>query len=570
MGAFYLYKTGDKTIDGEKAKAAFTQKGFLHPQKHRFGGYSLLIYPKICGINNLNLLQFEDDLIFSSGTVLYKNCHRDMVLQEIYHDFISDRLDFNSLCGIFFIALYHRGELYFIHDKQGFFNVFYHTATYCISSSFLAIAESVKFGRNIDQIEVVSSLLSGFSVTHRTFYREINKLRVENGFQNNHHYQNSKLLNMPLNKEKSFRNRDDSIEYQLSLIEGYFEKIKCFLGGTGTVDIGLSGGFDSRLLLAAAQKKLLDYTIHSNYKNPPDRDLKISMALAEAVGKNLVTVEIRKNEDKDRDEIMENMQQALYFYDGQVRVNHGWSREYRTLNYRKKVLGDSILGLSGHNGEQYRNHDYFSGIPISVGSYIKNYLFAGLLKKLFKDKKFTEEIIDAHKKVLLPYADEKGRLNHSAVRRIYVHELVRGGPGIRGSIENQLSYYLIPFADWPLVEGAASITKYLGSFGSYEAAMIKKMSPVLAALQTNYGYSLDNIDITHKIKSHARRILPKEIENYYRNNVKGRKRKRGLVYSDTHISRLNIPVFTEELLRINDEHLLDRFNAINFLFMKEI
>jgi len=493
---------------------------------------------------------------------MYKNYSRDYVLNGIFEDYLKGELETERIFGIFLIGIYHNDKITLFHDSLNYLQAYYLKDSFCISSSMLALAKAYNGRLNLDKYAVVSNIVSGCSFGNNTLFEEIKKL------DNNLEYFIPEISYRVLDNDTleniTFNNRTEAIKYQEEKIDCYFFKIKNFLKQGDLVDTGLSGGYDSRLVVAKLHQHDFIYQVHTNYKDPPDKDVIISRRIAKSLKKELKEVKIGKTKSL-KSSVHEILPRAMYFYDGQIRVNHGWSREYRTSEYRRRILGDCILGLSGHNGEQYRNYYHFIFGKISQKYFIKQYVFNGLLKRIIPDKEFRKQLTKINKEYFRRKLELDGNLSHTDLRHYYSYEWVWAGPGIRASIENQLSYFLMPFTDASIIKSAEKITPYIGCNSKFQSELIKRSCSKLRKIPLIYGYNLEKKSNYNKLLYSFRCLIPLSVINYYRHTIKPKK-KAIYTHDDKEILyRTDIPIDWNYVFRRGDEHLIDRSIALAYL-----
>jgi len=563
VGAFFIAEEGNRLIDQEKAKSVFANKGFVKAKEFKLGQYNLLLYTKIKGEDGDNYRKYSNGFIFSLGTIMYKNLNKNSVLDRIFEDFITGEIDNKMIFGIFLIGIYYRSNIYFLHDRLNYFQAYYLKDNFCISSSMLALAEAYGKYLNLDKLAITSNIISGCSFSNFTVFKEIRKI----GTKINDSYPRViyNIIKGRVTKRRKFRNRSEAVRIQNEQIDRYFSNIKSFLNPNDFIDTGLSGGYDSRLIVAKLNQHRFNYQVHTNYKEPPDSDIIISRQIAAVLNKELKEVVTKRTYSEGNSLNNANLDKAMYFYDGQIRVNHGWTREYRTLDYRREILGDCILGLSGHNGEQYRNNNHFIIGKFSIDYFVKHYVFSGLLNKIVSERKYKQEIIEFYKDYFIKKLNLTGKLGHNDLRRFYSYEWVLAGPGIRASVENQLSYFLMPFADESLIQCAEGITPHLGFDGIFEGKLITNSCSEFETVPLSNGYTLKRKINYKKFLNFIRCFIPILVINCYRNFLKPRKKIKYNYDAWSVLQKTDIPVNWEYVFSRGDEHLVDRTIAFAHL-----
>lgn len=492
MGAFFLYKKEfENDIDIENVKNTFKNKGFSSANVFDLNEHKLIIYPKIL-INNKNFWHDEEgNIIFVVGTIIYKYFSYNDAIKKIYDDFKNNLLNFRDLKGLFTILIYHKQKLYLLTDILNQYQIYIYQKYGILSSSFLAIFTSLKTKLTLNKKSIVENIVSGCIYDNDTI--------IDNIYRFDYTYIKSipdininiiphkKINSGVIPTELSFK---ESIDSSINVVNDFLKQISHYVSKYG-IDIGISGGFDSRLifgfLLKIFSKNLI--TLHSHWKKPPDKDLLIARKIAEYSKINLVEIPITPYYEMSESQLIQNLNNSMTFYDGQFRVNHSWLNPYRSVEYRKAILKKCGFGITGLCGEQFRNHFYLSKNKISLNNWIKNYVIGYYPFNTIKFKSLKDEIIEKIKSSIEVKIKLNGKkhLSHIDIKRYYAEMWVPSGPGIRNSIENQISYFLSPFMEYDIIINGYKIIRHLGIYDKFQANMIINIDPNLAKIESNDG-----------------------------------------------------------------------------------
>ncbi|MBS4014230.1 MAG: hypothetical protein KGZ97_10820 [Bacteroidetes bacterium] len=568
MGAFILYPTN---TDVEKAQLLFEQKGFCKPLQFSLGLFNLLLYPKIV-YPQINHFAAGNDMVICVGTFLYKGQQVLEGLQSFYYDFCEKRVDSNSVQGTFSLVLYVNGALYLTNDDENLYPVYVNHNKKIVSSSFLAIAEQLET-LSLNRLSVIENLITGCSFGFDTYFNEIKRIRWGNEVN-----LPQEIQYLPLSKKSvilSKPNKKEAYSLQQQALAKWFNTFSSFANQHGC-EVGLSSGYDSRLLLALCLNhfNFNKVNVGSNHKNPPDDDLRTARRLAQAVNKDCVEIPVVPTKDMTTEQLEHNFRMAFLFYDGQIRTNHGWSREYRTAHYRKKVLGVSGLGLSGHAGEMLRNDFNLDRFRFSYNKWILNNIIGKSGQQRIGNNHDLLQLVSYIKSKLKHIVDTNRKfININDVHRYYNEAWVQSGPGIRTSIENQLSYYASPFTDYNVSKTAYNLIHFLDD-ARFEKRLINENCGDVAAvpyeiknrefappfLNTTITYRL-GIDIRHIFRMHIKKRNQKLSANF-----KKMIKKHKFLQAVLNNPKLNelIPV-DSYISNCGDEAEQDRFIAFAFV-----
>lgn len=465
MGAFFLYPQTAK-ISLEKVKDLFVQKGFLNYSEFKIGEYNLLLYKKIL-LSEPNYISNNGDFICCVGTFIYKGLLDRDGLESFSKDFKEGNVCNNLISGTFCLLIYQEGRFFLLNDDENIYPVYLHRDSNCISTSFLALCQ-ISDSLTIHKSSVLENIVTGCSYGFDTYFVEIKRFRWGRKT-----ILPGNIIYKEITKDIDQKNllKETIIDILKSNLSDTFQSIAPAANKFGC-EIGISGGFDSRLALALCLKyfHFKKISIGCNYKNPPDNDLLSAREIVSSLGKSLIEIEVKKTDEMPKEYFENTLRDSFLFYDGQFRVNHGWTREYRTLNYRKKMLNGCLLGISGHGGELFRNDFNLDNRNFSYRNWLKNNVLnqSGLMKCI----KDTDSLIKYIQLKFHPVIDiNVTKLNRRAIHSYYNEIWLPAGPGIRISIENQLSYYISPFTDYKISKSAYQLSSFLND-SSFEKYLI--------------------------------------------------------------------------------------------------
>jgi hypothetical protein len=492
MGGFYLCPIQLKDTLS-KAKIAFERKGLSNGKMYPLGDFILLSYGKVL-YNEQQLFQCEEGKSFVFGTLSYKSLCQEESLAVFTEDYFNNCTENNAISGTFCIIMFTKGRIIILNDYENLYSVYHNQQIDCFSSSFLAMCEVTDI-LSVNKDSLRGNLLTGLSIGFSTYFNEIERIRFNKIINKNSTTSIIEIGELRKNYiNKKFEKRDDALDHLSSILESIIKRYNSYVKRYGC-DIGLSGGHDSRLLLAVSASIYGDdkLSLHSNYKEIADSDLVVARTLSNFYNKHLNEVQVTNTQKMDSEHLLSVLNNAMNFYDGQFRVNHGWTREYRTIDYRKKILGKTLFGFSGHNGELLRNYYYLDKGRFSFKNWVKNEVIGqSALKKLnnsIERNDFNKHVISTLK-VSMNITDNKFNINMA--NKYYNEIWLPSGPGIRASVENILSYYASPFTDYKLTSAAYNIIPWLGKSNEFEELLTKKINPSIAEMP--YGRKRKNIN----------------------------------------------------------------------------
>ncbi len=571
MGAFFITpkRTNSNT---ESALSHFQQKGFKKPFFIETDSHIIHLFNKI-GIDKDMIFRVGDDFVFMAGTAIYKDSSFDETLSSILFDYKNNKLDHLELRGNFALIFYLDSNISIVLDASRIFNVYYDKDSNIYSSSFNAIVASISEPRALNKLFLEELIVTGTSPSSNTMVDGI--FRINHPLQINQNLGGIDLEFIPRKRnvqhQKSFK---DSVGFQHQVNTEYHHKIKKFSDEFGG-DLGLSAGYDSRLELGYMDSCFENYGVHTHWKPKDDIEITLAKKMANCVSRNLVQVPITTTEMMKEADIVENMEASFQFYDGQVRLNHGWTREYRTLNYRKAVLGENKFGISGIGGEQYRNSQNLAWGKYNFNAWIKEYVIGEQAAGCYSPDKL-EVLIERLKTQITAQLGIKSSNTITFLEtKRYINEIwVTNGPGYRNSCENQFAFFISPFTDAYLQECSYAAIPFLGISGKFEGEMIERISPKLAAMPSSYGnFPISKPTVTSVLKNYIVFSMPFAFRNIARNL---RRKKKGVHFTlkrfptlyeyVNQVKKLNLPFDIDYLLSF--QHEMDRIIAVGYFIKK--
>lgn len=503
MGAIFLYKK-EEQIDVENAKVEFSNKGFGDNKEFSLGEWIILTYEKIV-TRYANYYFYEGDAVFSVGTPIYKNLNYADTLIYLLLDFKNDKLDSEKLFGHYNLVFYTKGNISVLCDSLNVKHLYTDVQHRFYTSSFLVAAAAYKGKITLNRNAIYEKLLSGIIISPDTLLQEI--IQLDNSIMDKINLENTgiRFINRPLNIERvEYHNSGKklSVEHQGEILKSYFQKIKDSAVERG-VDIGLSGGYDSRLLLAAAgqcyHNNLHSHTHSTGEGHNIEKQIAIELARIRDVS---ITVINTKNLDEPDVETDRILRENLYFFDGRTSFDIGGLSPTYTANYRIQATQGRGFTLTGVGGEVYRNSFSISGKKINMKRFLNDYVYYEFFDEAVLDDTLTKQIKDYH----MEKAEKRLNINISGMtnmltaRRYYSEVMMPDGQGTVVDAYNQISSSVAPMLEPYIIKEAYKGLNYLGSSGGYEGAIIKYLDPALASVNSAYGYPFDKIPLKNKIK----------------------------------------------------------------------
>lgn len=506
MGAFFYFaKHHGSNADVATAKharslQALEQKGLS--DSHTLtckeiierDAFVIYVYEKI-GCKTENILHLTaDDFILSTGTLIYKKRTGKNALRDLYLfvDFSPSGAFFNDLQGHFCIFVYKEGNLYVFNDYFGVYQVFHNDTYTVISNSFLSVVRSLN-SKAISKQALYEYISDGASYADETYIKGVNVLDAFSIHQLlPKHHRIDKKYSPPQIVTKGF---DERVEATLGNLVDYFLALKCF---GESVCTALSGGYDSRLILALLTKVGIKPFVFV-YGGSRSRDVVISKAIGEGEG-IAIHHDIKHVPVFDIERFLEIIRLEYFYCDGCG--PNGAFTNGAEMSARAVRTNAGRLQLNGGGGEIFRNFWKLPDQSLTISAVLKS-KYDFLARSVFSSKYDKDEYFEIlAEKVKRMLRIDQERLSRQEIEMLYVYMRVKYWMGYNTSIQNFRTFALIPLTEPVFAFPSWQIPIDEKDLGRFEAALICRLNPCLAAYSSAYGFNFaDDIPLTAKIKN---------------------------------------------------------------------
>jgi hypothetical protein len=432
------------------------------------------------------------------GTPLYKNIRHCDILKELTIDFYNKTLDYSVLKGNFLLAIYDGRSISLFNDKTGQQNFFYRKTDSVISNSFLLLIQSSKEVLTINNLALKEKILTGFNIGNETVINQIEKLNSKNFSKFNISDITFFDYKIDYNKIITDIKNNANLESQVKSLESLFENIDAtFSDKVG--DLGLSGGFDCRLVLALARKKIKNKIhLHSHStKGVHESEILIARQLSEEYGAKLNTIPTKKITDLNDEQVKEILIKNLYFFDGRSARHLGAYSETYTYEYKKSSQALSYYSLNGLGGEIFRDSYFIGNKTMSWKDWAPRFLYLQLSTEIISNSSFKELDEYLQKKLKNELDFDLRKLDILTTHAYY--SLIKM-PQCNGNLVaaySKVSPFIAPFFEFEIVTKALESAKKMGLAGGFQARMITKIDSRLAEIKSNYGKSFINLGLKY-------------------------------------------------------------------------
>lgn len=307
----------------------------------------------------------------------------------------------------------------------------------------------------------------------------------------------------------TFRDPRACVDYQLEVLRSRFKEIGGLAADRG-ISMGLSGGYDSRLMLLLALEAGIPVHPFTFSSGHHVEECSVASAVAQRAGLELREIPLRAMEELSPSALAANIDDAIAYYDGRTNKTMGTFSDVHTGRIQRRCLGDAAININGLGGELYRNRERLPHYAFSFRDWLSHYVIGPTGGDVFKSERARRYF---EKRLAQKYGDllDLGKLdkfNRCLARRWYRDVWLPYFAGPRLSAENRVGPALMPFADGAVSGAALAATPFIGPHGELEAALIRRLNEKIAALPSTYGPGFSISPMKRRLCDMALALVP--------------------------------------------------------------
>jgi hypothetical protein len=377
----------------------------------------------------------------------------------------------------------------------------------------LAVLAASPHPLSLNRLAICEKLSTGYIVSPDTMVEGIFQLDDKTGLGHNQSHTNVHFLAHPDQRSIRLHKKgvEDSIFRQISVLKKHFLGVNT-LHTEYSGELGLSSGYDSRLVLACNKFLSLPFSIHTHATvGVHDAELAKVRKIANDKSLPLREVKSRRMEEQPKKRIENILKDSLFFFDGRCSHNMGAFSETYTREYKLSVLGNHRLSWSGLGGEIFRNYYFTWRQKIDLRSWMDNKVYYIFSKDAVGDIDLYEEMHRRKvRKMSMRIGDSflKHKVRFLDLRRYYSEIRMPDCDGNNNNAHNQIAFFHTPFFDPFIIYEGINATPYIGCDGSYQAELIKRLDPKLSTYSSHYDHSFDNVPARYIIKCWTKGKIP--------------------------------------------------------------
>ncbi len=473
--------------------------------------------------------------------------------------------------GSFCVLRYCEGRLTLLPDKLGLYKIYRDESGSVISSSFLGVLETVEQLRP-DPQSIYEYVFQGATYDGRTLFDQVRLLERRAIF-----HLGSTIAACPLPDDlcdgPDWSSFDDHLARAHDALRVIFRSIVAGFGDA--IDTALSGGFDSRLILALLREQRAMPRIHV-YGASTDPDVRIAKTIAAGEGILIEHVDKSAATPPDADEFRDLVVRNFMRLDGYPA--EGIFDNGSDVATRADRAAGGALALNGGGGEIFRNFFYLGDRTYSIRQLLWSF-FSGfdpaMCSEAFDEREYLLGMAKAIARLFGKPADADCagiRLAREEIEYLYPCLRCVYWMGRNNSVNNRFGYAATPFIATELIKLALRIPIAAKNYGRFEAALIARADPALAGYPSAHGQPPSEApSLSRRLEAGMTMLRPPWVRRFsYRIQHRRARLRPSFVLGDG-LAKVIDPSFPElrryfKIDKVTDEFVLNRIATLEYIF----
>ena len=356
-----------------------------------------------------------------------------------------------------------------------------------ISSSFLAVRKATG-AATVSEQELWEYLIFGIFFGERTLFREINFL-PENSIHRLLPSRGSRPKEVRIPVPDRTASTEEKLDFAEDYLGRYFGLLKSHFGEEGEICLGLTGGADSRLVLALLRRAGLRPSLYV-YGHRGSPDVVLAKALAAKVGLAIDHVD-KAALNPPPNSPLEVVRDRYHLLDG-LSID-GVFDNGADLFTRLKRTRRARLQLNGASGELLRDKCKLLGSGISLKGFAASGMAGNTLihpaffTGAFNPEEFAGNLAAKFRSLLGVSGD---LIDRDQAEWAHVLSTMKIWSGRTLSSNNLLTHCLTPYAEPGIILLSSVLSPGERRLGRFQTRLLNRIAPDLAGVGSTYGYPL--------------------------------------------------------------------------------
>ncbi len=415
----------------------------------------------------------------------------------------------DRMMGHYAAVLKRNGRTEIRLDRFGGYHLFYNLEAGIVSSSFYAISSALG-ALTLTRQGACEYVFNGVVSGDETLFREVALAPI--GATIRIGAAGLEIIRPRLQVTGTFTSetRAASLDHSLALLDRYFSAVTRSFGDR--VGCALSGGYDSRLMLACLRRHGTKPRVFV-YGSAPHKDVQLAVEIARREGFPLAVI------DKDDQpviapaEFAETAHRNFLAADG-----YGYGGIFHNgaeiAELARRVRGEAIA-FNGGGGEIFRNFFYLPNRDYTIRELLWSFYSRfdpAVGTSAFDVAGYYREL---ERKVMDLLGSDERRLPRPTVEWLYHSFRCRAWDGRVDSIAARYGATAMPYLERPTTEHASALPLTWKNHGAYEAELIQRVDRRLAGYRSIYGHNFAGPPpLSRRLVDYATYLRPPWLRRY--------------------------------------------------------
>lgn len=399
----------------------------------------------------------------------------------------TSRLDETRLRGNFAAFVHNGHRAILLNDALGFVRIYASADRSFYSTSWLATCAYSGFVE-LDEAAAVEYVLLGASHSTATVAQGVNTLPLGHVFDLSARRTSLRLPPETWSRADVPVSFDDGIAAMDGALRATFDEVAATF--PGRVRAALSGGFDSRLILAGSLASGVAPDLFV-YGHSGAADVGVAQAVAKHLGLGLTVVD---KQDRARGLPPADLDRAVrnvLFFDGLPNDGiHDCGVDEQT---RLEQLANGWLALNGGGGEIFRNYFHLPDRTFRAMDIVHSF-YRGFDHRVFRRpgglRDYMHRLASAMERVLgVPQSRAGARLGREQIELLYPLFRCHHWMAVNNSVGIRHGFYATPLVDINTVRLACRLPLAWKAAGKFESRLIAGLHQGTAQPSSEYGFN---------------------------------------------------------------------------------
>lgn len=424
------------------------------------------------------------------GSVHWRGCTGQALLARLLTgDASPQHMPWDEFVGSFALVLSNRSGIWRLNDALGLQKI-YQTSDGRIASTSFMVCRAMLRTAEINRQRAQEYVLFGANHGAETPVRDVRIADPTVARRVDHDGALTVHAPQRLRRPCAFTSARHAATSLASIITDSFADMQRAYGPN--IGMALSGGFDSRLILAALDRLGVRPSLYV-YGRPADADVTIASTIAKSIGLPIECIDKHALDRSMPPLSVASLHECLSFFDG-IPVDGALNRGSDRSTRLQQVRGGR-LNLNGGGGEILRNFYYLPDRAFSAAEIVATF-YSNWRRDVFPTDADREDFVAMIADGILDcLGHDSGtrmarsrRLSRADVELTYTLFRLRYWMGRNNSIATRYGDFLTPLVQPSLVALCAGIPLGWKGHGQLEAAIIRELSPRVAQGPSAYGF----------------------------------------------------------------------------------